>query len=82
MPQDILERRTYTVEEFAKLAGLGRSLTYSLARANRLPVPVVRVGVRILIPKVAADRVLNGDAPVQPVPAKDGQGQAQAQAER
>ena len=56
------EKRVYSITEFAKLAGLGRSLAYLLAKENRLPVPVIRLGHRYVIPKRAADALLDGQA--------------------
>ncbi len=54
-------KRTYTIEEFASLLGLGRSAAYTLARTNRLPVRVIKAGKRMFIPKDAADKLLNGE---------------------
>ena len=39
-----LGRRTYTVDEVAALLGLSRNSAYVAARADKLPVPVIRVG--------------------------------------
>jgi len=51
-------RRTYSIEEVAKILGLGRNATYIAARADRLPVPVIRVGRRMLVSKAALDRLV------------------------
>lgn len=50
------ERLTLTVEEVAHLLGISRGLAYELARSGRLPV--VRLGRRLLVPKVALERML------------------------
>ena len=50
------ERMTLTVEEAAYLLGISRGLAYELARGGKLPV--VRLGRRILIPRVALERML------------------------
>jgi len=50
------ERLTLTVEEAAHLLGISRGLAYELARSGRLPV--VRLGRRLLVPKVALERML------------------------
>jgi excisionase family DNA binding protein len=41
---------TMTVEEFAWLWNIGRTLAYDLARRDELPVPVLRVGNLYRIP--------------------------------
>ncbi len=59
---------TVTVEEVARRLGIGRSLVYDLARRDALPVPVIRLGRRLVVSRVALDRLLegNGSPPVQP----------------
>lgn len=52
--------RTATVEEAARQLGISRTLAYELAKADRLPVPVIRLGRRLVIPRAALDRVLEG----------------------
>ncbi len=47
---------TITVEEAARLLGIGRSLAYEAARCGELPA--IRVGRRLLIPRVALERKL------------------------
>ena len=49
-------RKTLTVEEFAKLAGIHRGGAYEGVR--RGIIPHVRIGRRILIPTDALDRML------------------------
>ncbi len=58
MAANHLEKRTYTVPEFAKLMGLGRSLVYQLVKEGRMPVPVIRLGKRIVVPRAAVDKLL------------------------
>lgn len=58
---DKLGRQTYTVEEAAKLLGVGRTPAYLAAANGELAgVRVLRVGRRLLIPKPALDAVLAG----------------------
>lgn len=57
-----LGRRTYTVDEVAELLGLSRNSAYVAARANKLPVPVIRVGRRMLVSRAALDRFLDAGA--------------------
>jgi excisionase family DNA binding protein len=51
---------TVSVEAAASRLGIGRSLAYELARQGKFPVPVVRVGRRILVPTRPLDRLLGG----------------------
>ncbi len=55
-------RETLTVEEAAALLGIGRATAYHLAKNGRIgPVPVLRFGRRLLIPRAALERVLAGE---------------------
>lgn len=42
----------------AKALGIGRTVAYQLARADELPVPVLRLGARYRIPTSALLKVL------------------------
>jgi excisionase family DNA binding protein len=53
-----MERQTLTVEEAAKMLGIGRSSAYEAVRKGELPV--IRIGRRYVVPKVAIDRLLSG----------------------
>jgi excisionase family DNA binding protein len=61
----VTQRRTYTIEEAARLLGVGRGTCYDAARRNALPVPVIRVGRRMLVSKAALDSKLEEVAPPQ-----------------
>ena len=50
------EARTLTVEEAARELGISRKLAYQLAGEGR--IPAIRLGRRLLIPRVAFDRFL------------------------
>lgn len=54
--------RTYTIDEVAKLLGLSRNSAFVAAREDRLPVPVIKVGRRMFVSRVALDRLLEGEA--------------------
>ena len=54
------DRLVLTIEEAGKLLGLGRSGTYEAAR--RGDIPTLRVGSRILVPKVALLKLLEETA--------------------
>lgn len=48
------ERLTMTIQEFAEICGISRNLGYTLARQDRLPVPVIRFGGRrMVVPRKA-----------------------------
>jgi len=54
---------TINVGEVAERLAISRSLAYKLAREDRLPVPVIRLGRRIVVPRRALDRLLISDEP-------------------
>lgn len=54
-----MEQRTVTVEEAAKLLGIGRNTAYEAVRTDSFPTPVIKVGRRYLIPRAPLDRLLN-----------------------
>ena len=47
----------YTVEEAGRLLGIGRSAAYEAARSGE--IPVIRIGRRWLVSKIALDRMLS-----------------------
>lgn len=49
---------TYSIEEAAKLLGIGRKACYEAARTGQ--VPTVRIGKRLLVPKAALAKLLQG----------------------
>jgi len=50
------EKLAFTVTEAAKLIGLSRNSTYDAVRRGQ--IPSIRMGKRILIPKIALERIL------------------------
>jgi excisionase family DNA binding protein len=58
MEKDDADRSTMTVEEAAARLGISRTLAYELARTGRLPAPVFRLGRRIVVSRLALERVL------------------------
>jgi excisionase family DNA binding protein len=54
-----VERRTYSIPEAGKMLGISRGAAYDAARDGSLPT--IKIGGRILVPKAALDRMLNGD---------------------
>ena len=49
-------RQTVTVEEAAKLLGIGRGSAYEAVRRGELPA--IRLGKRLVVPRAALDRLL------------------------
>jgi hypothetical protein len=47
--------RTYSIDEVADLLGIGRNSAFAAAGKD---FPAIRVGKRLLVPKVALDRLL------------------------
>jgi excisionase family DNA binding protein len=65
MSEPPLDRRIYTIDEVAALLGLSRNSTFVAAREGRLPVPVIRIGQRMMVSRTALDRFLEtGDGTV------------------
>lgn len=56
------DRATATIEEVAAAFGIARSTAYELAKTDRLPIPVIRLGRRLVVARAAMDRVLAGEA--------------------
>jgi excisionase family DNA binding protein len=54
------ERLTYDIVEAGRLLGLGRNASYEAAKTGQ--IPVIKIGKRLLVPKMALDRLLNGAA--------------------
>ena len=52
----IAESLVYTIEEAAELLKIGRSGAYEAAR--RRDIPVLRIGRRWVVPRVALDKML------------------------
>jgi excisionase family DNA binding protein len=52
-----VERQTLTVEEAARLLGISRTSAYEAVRRGELPV--LRIGRRYVVPRVALERMLD-----------------------
>ena len=55
------ERQTVTVEEAARILGIGRQTAYELAREGKLP-GALRLGRRIVVSRRALDRALEAES--------------------
>jgi hypothetical protein len=59
----MIERRTYSIEEVAAILGLSRNSAYVAAREDRLPVPVIKIGKRMMVSCAALHRILGDSTP-------------------
>ncbi len=74
-----IESATLTVEEAAKLLGIGRQTAYDLARQMKLP-GARRLGRRIVVSRKALEAFLNDDYDdVDPLVVRSGSGSFQEQ---
>jgi predicted DNA-binding transcriptional regulator AlpA len=53
------ERLTLDIEEVVHLLGINRSTAYELARCDQLPVPVIRLGRRMVVSRYALETLLS-----------------------
>ena len=61
------ERLTLTVEEAAKLLGIGRQLAYERVKTGE--IPVIKIGRRLLVPRSALEKLLVDPKPLNLTPA-------------
>ena len=55
-----MEKMTLTIPEVAAALGVSRNSGYQLAKRDALPVPIIKLGKRLVVSKVALERLLNG----------------------
>ncbi len=53
------ERETVNIEDVGLALGISRHTAYVLARRDELPVPVIKIGRRIVVSRRALDDLLN-----------------------
>lgn len=62
------ERLTLTIEETARLLGIGRQLAYNRVKTGE--IPVLKIGRRLLVPRIALEKMLQEPKTINPdVPA-------------
>jgi excisionase family DNA binding protein len=49
---------TITIKEAARVLGISRGLAYQLARQDALPVPVIKLGRRMVLSRKAVETLL------------------------
>lgn len=64
------EPQTYSIEAFCALMGIGRNSGY--AGAQRGDFVTVRIGKRLLVPKIEVERLLRGGSLANPRPKRLG----------
>jgi excisionase family DNA binding protein len=52
------------IKEVAKVLGISLGLAYDLARQDKLPVPVIRLGRRMVLSRRAVEALLSGNGEV------------------
>jgi excisionase family DNA binding protein len=52
------ESATLSIEQAAVRLGIGRGTAYAAAREDRLPVPVIKIGRRMLVSRAALEALL------------------------
>jgi predicted DNA-binding transcriptional regulator AlpA len=54
-----ISRETVNIEAAGKMLGVSRAVAYDLARRDMLPVPVIRLGRRMVVSKRAIEALLD-----------------------
>ena len=52
---------TMTIPEVARVLGISRGLAYDLANRDALPVPVIKLGRRMVLSRKAVEALLSGN---------------------
>lgn len=55
--KETVDRLCLSIPETARMLGISRGLAYELARSGQ--IPVLRLGKRLLVPKIALERLLS-----------------------
>jgi excisionase family DNA binding protein len=53
----VTERQTLRIEEAAKILGIARNTAYDAAKNGQLPT--IKIGKRLLVPRIAIERMLS-----------------------
>ena len=53
------EKLIYTVPQAGELLGISRGLAYQLAKEGK--IPVIKLGKRLVVPKLALQKLLSGE---------------------
>lgn len=66
MPDFEPNRSVVPIRDVFRALGLGPTAGYRLARHGRLPVPVLRVGRKLVVPAAPLQRLLDGETTSTP----------------
>jgi excisionase family DNA binding protein len=61
------DKLTLSIEEAAKVLGIGRNLCYDRVKTGE--IPVIKIGRRLLVPRSALEKLLANPKPLNPTPA-------------
>ena len=61
------DKLTLTVEEAARVLGIGRNLCYDRVKTGE--IPVIKIGRRLLVPRSALEKLLANPKPLNLTPA-------------
>lgn len=64
---------TYTIAEVGRLLGISKNGVYLAAKTNQLPVPVIKIGKRLMVGRAVLDRFLADGGIQQPSPPANGE---------
>jgi len=53
-----VERKTLSIPEVSDILGISRNSGYALAKRGELPVPVIKLGKRMVVSKAAIEKLL------------------------
>ena len=67
------DKLTLSVEEAAKVLGIGRNLCYDRVKTGE--IPIIKIGRRLLVPRRALEKLLEQGQPLQNLAPKSGQKQ-------
>ena len=57
-------RMTFTIKETARLLGIGRQLAYDRVKTGE--IPVLKIGRRLLVPRIALEKMLQEPKTINP----------------
>ena len=61
------DKLTLSIEEAAKVLGIGRNLCYDRVKTGE--IPVIKIGRRLLVPRRALEKLLEEPKPLSRTPA-------------
>lgn len=56
-----IDRDTLTLDELAHRMGISLTVAYELAKADKLPIPTIRIGRQYRFSRKAYDRLMDAD---------------------